>query len=91
VNPLFKAMEWLETGTLTDTVRDRLNLAAKLGLIDDAGLWMEMRAARNRIAHDHLPEKIKALQDLLRTRYREEMERLVPRLEAYFAKRGINP
>lgn len=35
----------------------------KMELITAAGLWLEMRDVRNRIVHDYLPEKLKALYD----------------------------
>lgn len=89
LNPLLKGIELAETGVSSETVRDKLILATKLNLIDDVDLWLEMRAARNRIAHDYLPERIKLIQDLLRTRYREEIEKFLPRLENHLRKRGI--
>ena len=91
INPLLKAVEMLETGIVSETIRDRLNFACKLGLIEDVELWMEMRAARNRIAHDYLPDKIKAVHDLLLSRYKTELERFMPRFETYLAKRGGPP
>lgn len=91
LNPLLKSIELVETGVSSETLRDKLNLAAKLHLIDDVELWLEMRAARNRIAHDYVPERIKLVQDLIRTRYREEIEKFLPRLEAYLIKRGVLP
>ena len=91
LNPLLKSIELAETGASSETIRDKLNLAAKLNLIDDVDLWLEMRAVRNRIAHDYLPERIQTVQDLLRTRYREEIEKFIPRLENYLKKRGFLP
>lgn len=91
LNPLLKSIELAETGASSETIRDKLNLAAKLNLIDDVDLWLEMRAVRNRIAHDYLPERIQTVQDLLRTRYREEIEKFIPRLENYLKKRGLLP
>ncbi|MBK8576544.1 MAG: nucleotidyltransferase substrate binding protein [Elusimicrobia bacterium] len=91
LNPLLKSIEFVETGSSSETIRDKLNFAAKLDLIDDVELWLEMRAARNRIAHEYLPEQIEIVQDLLRTRYREEIEKFLPRLEKYFKKRGVTP
>jgi hypothetical protein len=41
--------------------------------------------------YQYLPEKIEMVQNLLRTRYREEIEKFIPRLEKYFQKRGITP
>lgn len=91
VNPLLKILERSESGIVSETVRDRLNFAAKIGLIDEVDVWMEMRAARNRMAHDYLPEQIKALYDLLLTRYRYEIERFLPRMESYIARRRAAP
>ena len=91
LNPLLKSIELAETGASSETIRDKLNLAAKLNLIDDVDLWLEMRAVSNRIAHDYLPERIQTVQDLLRTRYREEIEKFIPRLENYLKKRGLLP
>ena len=87
LQPLLKAVEMRESGVLSETVRDRLNFAAKLGLIENVDLWLEMRAARNRIAHDYLPERIKAVHDLLMGPYRSEIEKFLSRFDAYVDKR----
>jgi uncharacterized protein with HEPN domain len=65
LHPFLKAVELTEVGAISETVRDRLNFSAKVGLVEDVELWLEMRAARNRIAHDYLPARIKAIHDLL--------------------------
>jgi hypothetical protein len=90
-HPLLKSVEILETGAVGESLRDRLNFAAKLGLVTDVEIWMEMRAARNRIAHDYLPQRVKAVQDLLRTRYRVAFEDFRSQFDQYIAKKGIQP
>lgn len=40
------------------TVRDRINRAEKKGLIEDAGVFIEIRELRNSIAHEYQPEAL---------------------------------
>lgn len=40
------------------TVRDILNQAEKLGLIDSAYQWLDIRSLRNKAAHDYDDEKL---------------------------------
>lgn len=86
IHPFLKSVELLEAGAVSESVRDRLNYAAKLGLLENPELWMEMRAARNRIAHDYLPERVKAIHDLLLTTYRGEFEKCLLRFKGYISR-----
>jgi hypothetical protein len=91
LQPLLKLVEKMESGLVSETVRDRLHFAAKLGLITDVELWLEMRGARNRMAHDYLPDQIKTLHDRLRTVYRSEIESFLSRFEKYAAQKRESP
>lgn len=46
--------------------RDRLNVLEKLGVIDDADWWMQMREIRNQVTHDY-PDNY----DLLSTHFNQ--------------------
>jgi hypothetical protein len=66
VEVLFKFMRSLQIyneGISSETLRDRLLYAEKLGLITSVDLWIEMREVRNRIVHDYLPDQQKFLFD----------------------------
>lgn len=69
----FRTVETFETAGSGSTVRDCLGLMARLGLVQDVDVWMEMREVRNRIAHDYLPDRIKGIYDLLTVTYRPEV------------------
>lgn len=69
----FRTVETFETAGSGSTVRDCLGLMARLGLVQDVDVWMEMRELRNRIAHDYLPDRIKGIYDLLTVTYRPEV------------------
>lgn len=43
------------------TVRDRINRAAKGGLVDDAERFAELRELRNRIAHEYVPAAVQTI------------------------------
>lgn len=57
VQKLFRLIDRLD---LEDrgTVRDRINRAAKKGLVEDADSFAELRELRNRIAHEYVPSAI---------------------------------
>lgn len=47
------------------SMRDFLDQAEKLGFIDDASLWFEIRAMRNMTVHEYEDEKLKIFFDRL--------------------------
>jgi hypothetical protein len=50
----FKSIEAYEYGKLDTTLRDKLNTMSKLSIINDVGVWLEMRDYRNKAAHDYI-------------------------------------
>lgn len=48
------------------TLRDHLNLAEKIGLIDDAKEWLAIRELRNRAAHEYVEEDLSRFFRLLK-------------------------
>ena len=60
IQKIFRLIEQidLEPG---GTVRDRINKAEKKGLINSADDFVKIRILRNNIAHEYLPEEIRAL------------------------------
>jgi hypothetical protein len=59
----FRTYEKIQFAEESDTLRDMLNRAEKVGLISSVELWFRMRDVRNRIVHDYLPEKVKEMYD----------------------------
>jgi hypothetical protein len=57
----FKGLESYYSGKISDTLRDRLLFMQKLKLIDSIDFWIEARLLRNKVAHDYLPEQLKAI------------------------------
>ena len=41
-----------------DLLRDFMDQAEKIGLIDDADIWMKIRELRDQSAHEYLDEKL---------------------------------
>ncbi|MDM8566718.1 nucleotidyltransferase substrate binding protein [Candidatus Halobeggiatoa sp. HSG11] len=70
----FKTYEYYKFSLTSDTLRDRLNLMEKLGLITSTPLWMEMRDTRNRIVHDYLPEQTKDIYERIMSKYFAELK-----------------
>ena len=48
------------------TLRDYVNKAEKLGLIEDAAVWMEIRELRNVTAHDYNETKLSQIYERIR-------------------------
>ena len=42
-------------------MRNRLLVMEKLGIIDSAEKWLEVRLLRNRVAHAYLPAELKVI------------------------------
>ena len=73
VNRFFRSVEWEMKREASETIRDRLLLMEKSGLISSTEIWLEMRDFRNRIAHDYLPEQLVSIFDAIRTRFLSEL------------------
>ncbi len=58
---LFRSIENYEEAEKASSLRDCLNLMAKLDLIESPDEWMEIRILRNKISHDYLPEQLNIL------------------------------
>lgn len=55
---LFRTWERLREAAPSDTFRDLLLRAEKVGLISNTARWIALRDLRNRIAHEYLPAEI---------------------------------
>ena len=74
LNKFFRSVEIHEFSKSSDSLRDRLFMMQKFGLISSVELWMEMRDFRNRIAHDYLPEQLAIIFNNIRDRFATEMK-----------------
>jgi hypothetical protein len=61
----FRTWERVMYGENSETLRDLLLRAEKLHLTTSVRIWMDMREARNRIAHEYLPDQLRSLYDLI--------------------------
>jgi hypothetical protein len=86
VNRFFRSVELVVQGKPSETLRDRLQLMCKAGLISSPELWLEMRDFRNRIAHDYLPEQLVAIYDGIRTRFLVEINHCVTSAKSFTEK-----
>lgn len=73
---LFRTWERLREAAPSDTFRDLLLRAEKVGLISGAQRWIELRDMRNRIAHEYLPGELARLYAAMVTEGAEEFRRL---------------
>lgn len=87
INRFFRSVELDIKGVASETIRDRLLLMTKTGLISAPELWLEMRDFRNRIAHDYLPEQLVAIFEGIRTRFLLEIVFCVNASEAFVEQR----
>lgn len=55
---LFRTWERLREAAPSDTFRDLLQRAEKVGLISSTSQWISLRDLRNRIAHEYLPAEV---------------------------------
>jgi uncharacterized protein YutE (UPF0331/DUF86 family) len=60
------------------TLRDAVDIGEKLGLVDSADLWMELRGFRNLIAHEYEEDELE--------RNFSDMRALTPRVLAIRVK-----
>jgi nucleotidyltransferase substrate binding protein (TIGR01987 family) len=91
LNEFFRAVELFEGGSLSETIRDRLNGMAKLSFVSDVELWMRMRDVRNRISHDYLPGQVRQIYDDIRTEFTPELERLSEMVRKYLKRLPSGP
>ena len=57
----FRTLESYLYSAESDTLRNRLLIMEKLGVVDSAEKWLEARLLRNRIAHAYLPAELKVI------------------------------
>lgn len=57
----FRSLEIYLYSAESDTLRNRLLTMEKLGIIDSAEKWLEVRLLRNRVAHAYLPAELKVI------------------------------
>ncbi len=72
------------------TLQDILHRLEKIGILEKAEIWQQLKAVRNEIAHqyDDIPEEsAEALNCVFA--YREELIRIFDRIEAYYHRKGI--
>ncbi|MEW6380374.1 MAG: hypothetical protein AB1611_12310 [bacterium] len=84
----FKGLEIFINAKSSDTLRDRLLMMQKMGLIDDIGFWLEARLLRNKIAHVYLPEQLEDIYNEIVNKSRTIFESL-GRIEKYLEDAGI--
>lgn len=70
---LSKTIEIEETWINEWTLRDRLNLLEKKWYIRNVDLWLEMRWARNKLAHEYIEDAIEDLYHLIVNDYNDEI------------------
>lgn len=82
----FRSLEIFLYSKFSDTLRDRLLVVQKLGLIDTIDFWMEMRLLRNKIAHTYIPQEIKDIYDAI---YQKSYTILktIAKIEAFLARK----
>lgn len=73
---LFRTWERLREAAPSDTFRDLLLRAEKVGLISSAAQWIALRDLRNRIAHEYLPGEIAKLYGAMVSDGTKEFSRL---------------
>lgn len=78
---LFRTWERLREAAPSDTFRDLLLRAEKVGLISGVTQWIALRDLRNRIAHEYLPEEIAKIYAAMISDGAAEFRRLRQRAE----------
>ena len=89
LNRFFRSVEIHQFSKSSDSLRDRLLMMQKFGLISSVEIWMEMRDFRNRIAHDYLPEQLAAMFNGIRDRFGPEMKLCVDESAQFMIKMGL--
>ena len=90
LNKFFRTVEIHQFSKSSESLRDRLLIMQKLGLISSVELWMEMRNFRNRIAHDYLPEQLAVVFNGIHIRFNVEMKRCIEECIKFMQKNGEN-
>ena len=57
----FKGLEVFVYAKTSDTLRDRLLIMQKVGIVEDINFWMEARMLRNKIAHTYATSDLREL------------------------------
>lgn len=78
---LFRTWERLREAAPSDTLRDLLLRAEKVGLVSSAAHWIALRDLRNRIAHEYLPSEIARIYAAMVSDGAQEFRRLRQRVE----------
>lgn len=78
---LFRTWERLREAAPSDTFRDLLLRAEKVGLASSAAHWIALRDLRNRIAHEYLPSEIAKIYAAMVSDGAQEFGRLRQRVE----------
>ena len=78
---LFRTWEHLREAGPSDTLRDLLLRAEKVGLISSVSQWIGLRDLRNRIAHEYLPSEIAKIYAAMVNDGAQEFRRLRQRVE----------
>ncbi|MDP2810860.1 MAG: hypothetical protein Q8O34_11995 [Rhodocyclaceae bacterium] len=73
---LFRTWERLREAAPSDTFRDLLLRAEKVGLVSGATHWITLRDLRNRIAHEYLPSEIAKIYAAMESDGAREFRRL---------------
>jgi uncharacterized protein YutE (UPF0331/DUF86 family) len=89
LNRFFRSVEIHQFSKSSESLRDRLLIMQKIGLISSVELWMEMRDFRNRIAHDYLPEQLAVIFNSIRDRFGAEMKVCVEESSKFMIRNGV--
>lgn len=78
---LSKTIELEETWINEWTLRDRLNLLEKKWYIRNVDLWLEMRWARNKLAHEYIEDAIEDLYHIIINNYNDEITYFINKIK----------
>jgi hypothetical protein len=77
---LFRSVEMHEFSEISPSTRGTLDRMESLGWIIGTEMWLAMRAMRNRIVHDYLPEQTAQMYQTVTGEFAAELRRLGARI-----------
>jgi len=86
---LAKSVSLYEQTALDGTVRDRLLLLEKLGIIDSLDTWIDIRNTRNKIVHDYLENIAIEIYHKTTTEYQRTFEFFRKGITEYMEKKNL--
>lgn len=76
----FRTWERVREAAPSESFRDLLLRMEKLDFISDAGLWLQLRDVRNRVAHEYLPGELEKIYLAITGPGDQEMRRLAQKV-----------